>query len=113
MISGTYPEPGPSYRYVVLDENGGYLNTILIAAPFPDNYHPGYGRYLAYAGPDPAPPEPGNPEVAPKLTLLNVRPLTPMSIGCHMNIDTGEVTYPPTLALPEEEPAGDESYGGA
>lgn len=98
----------PSYRYVVLDADGYLLNRILVASPYPDGYYPGYGRYLAYAGDDPAPPEPGNPEVAPDFIYLNVRPSAPMAWGARMDVETGEVTPPP----PPPEPTPDEFQEG-
>lgn len=85
----------PTGRYVVLDENGYLVNRILVSLPYPDDYYPGYGRYIAYAGDDPAPQPPGNPEILPDFTYLNARPSMPMAWGAKMDIETGEVTPPP------------------
>jgi hypothetical protein len=102
-----YPDPVPSYRYVVLDAQGFLMNRILVVSPYPEGYWPGYGRYIAYAGEDPAPPVPDNPEVAPGFTYLSVRPAEPMAWGAQMNIQTGEVTPPPPPPpepdIPDEE----------
>jgi hypothetical protein len=96
-----------AYRYVVLDAQGFLLNRILVNSPYPEGYWPGYGRYIAYAGEDPAPPVPENPDVAPDFTYLSVRPSMPMQWGAQMNIQTGEVTPPPPPPPepPVEEPA--------
>lgn len=84
----------PCFRYVVLDENGMLLNRILVAYPYPENYYPGYGRYIVYADNDPAPPIPDNLDVAPNFTYLTVRPSMPMAWGSQMDILTGQVTLP-------------------
>lgn len=91
-----------AYRYVVLDAQGYLLNRILVNSPYPTGYWPGYGRYIAYAGEDPAPPIPDDPDVAPDFTYLAVRPSMPMQWGAKMDIQTGEVTPPPPPPDPEE-----------
>ena len=91
-------------RYAVLDQNGVKLNGILVDNPYPQDYWPGYGRYITceFGEPDPTPPT--NYEIKPpprEFTYLAVRPLDPMSIGDTMNLATGEVTPAPQ---PEPEP---------
>lgn len=94
-----YPEPDYSntYRYIVLDENGVFLNRILVESPYPEGYFPGYGKYIVYEGEDPAPPVPENQEVYPGFIYLSARPLVSMERGDTMNIETGEVTPAPIL----------------
>jgi len=45
-------------RYAVLDQNGVKLNGILVDDPYPQDYWPGYGRYITceFGEPDPSPP---------------------------------------------------------
>lgn len=94
-------------RYAVLDANGVKLNGILVDNPYPQDYWPGYGRYITceFGEPDPTPP--ANYEIKPpprEFTYLAVRPLAPMSIGDTMNLATGEVTpMPPPLLETQPE----------
>ena len=89
-----YPDPLPSFRYVVLDAQGFLLNRILVEVPYPEGYYPGYGTYIAYAGDDPAPPVPTTTNVN-GFTYLSVRPSEPMQWGAQMDLVTGAVTQPP------------------
>lgn len=82
-------------RFVILDADGNYMNTILVNTPYPECYTPGYGRYVVYAGNDPAPAAPANNDMATGLTYLTVRPSMSMSMGSKMDITTGTVTPPP------------------
>ena len=96
-------ETNETGRYIVLDENGHYLNLILVDVPYPANYYPGYGRYIIYAGPDPVPPIPENKEEYPGFTYLEIRPSMQMSQGARIDILTGEVTPPPPPPPTQEE----------
>lgn len=89
-------------RFVILDENGYFLNSCLADSPYPHGVRPDVGRYVVYGGDDPAPPPPDDTEIAPGFTYLTVRPSIPMQRGYQMNILTGEVTIPPPPA-PEGE----------
>lgn len=91
-------------RYAVLDANGVKLNGILVDNPYPQDYWPGYGRYITceFGEHDPTPPS--NYEIKPpprEFAYLAIRPLAPMSIGDTMDLATGEVT--PALS-PEPQP---------
>ena len=94
-------------RYAVLDQNGVKLNGILVDNPYPQDYWPGYGRYITCEFGEPNPTPPANYEIKPpprEFTYLAVRPLTPMSIGDTMNLATGEVTpMPPPPPEPQPE----------
>ena len=97
-------------RFVVLDGDGNYLNCILVQTPYPSKYSPGYGRYIAYAGKDPAPVAPANKDMASGLTYLEVRPSMEMGVGAKMDINTGDVTPPPFV---EGADAGNVGGGSA
>lgn len=89
------------HRYGVYDENWVKLNTILIDHPFPQGYHPGYGKYLVDEGLEPtaeAPPVPTPQEIE---VLTQGGPPVPLQIGETWNPVTGEITPAPT---PEPEP---------
>lgn len=88
----TFDNGSSSFVYAVLDANGVKLNGILIDSPYPTGYYPGYGAYLTYEGPDPAPPVPDDQQVTPKMFYLAVRPSQWMNIGDTMDINTGQVT---------------------
>lgn len=89
-------------RYVVLDENGYCLNLILVNIPYPEDYYPGYGRYIVYSGPDPAPEPPKNKNIVAGFTYLETRPKTQMQQGSRMDIITGDVTPPPFVESVDE-----------
>ena len=89
-------------RYVVLDEQGFYLNYILVVSPYPAKYYPGYGRYIAYADQLPAPMPPANPDILDHFTYLNICPDREMSSEAQMDIQTGVVTPAPPPPPPEE-----------
>lgn len=93
-----------SFRYAVLDENGVKLNGIMVDNPYPQDYWPGYGRYITceFGEPDPTPP--ANYEIKPpprEFTYLAVRPDAPMNIGDTMDLATGQV-IPKLLEPPPE-----------
>lgn len=82
-------------RYAVLDANGVKLNGILVDDPYPQDYWPGYGRYITceFGEPDPTPPANLDIRTGDRpFTYLLVRPLAAMTIGDTMNLQTGEVT---------------------
>lgn len=92
-------------RYAVLDDNGVKLNGILVDNPYPQDYWPGYGRYITCEFSEPDPIAPGNLDIRTgdrPFSYLLVRPLARFSIGDTMNIETGEITYaPPPEPTPE------------
>ena len=92
-------------RYAVLDANGVKLNGIIVDDPYPQNYWPGYGRYITceFGEPDPTPP--ANLDIRTEFTYLMVRPQAQFSIGDTMNLETGEITPAPQ---PEPEPEVEE-----
>lgn len=85
-------------RYAVLDENGVKLNGILVDDPYPQDYWPGYGRYITveYGEEKPIPPDNADIRKGDRpFSWLAVRPLAPMSIGDTMDLKTGAVTPAP------------------
>lgn len=95
--------------YLVLDDAGLVLNAILVDDPYPQEYWPGYGRYItcAYEQPDPTPPANLDIRVGDRpFSYLTVRPTSRCWIGDTMDIATGAVTpAPPPAPSPEEVPA--------
>lgn len=82
-------------RYAVLDETGKKINGILVDNPYPQEYWPGYGRYITceYGEPDPTPPANLELHEPPReFSYLLVRPTSRMEIGDTMDLTTGEVT---------------------
>lgn len=95
-------------RYAVLDANGVKLNGILVDNPYPQDYWPGYGRYITceFGEPDPTPPANLDIRTGDRpFTYLLVRPDAQMNIGDTMNIQTGQVTPAPQ---PDPPPAMEE-----
>lgn len=93
-------------RYAVLDENGVKVNGILVNDPYPQDYWPGYGRYITceYGEPNPTPPADQVIKQPPKeFTYLTVRPQARMNIGDSMDLATGAVT-PAPAPQPDPEP---------
>lgn len=85
-------------RYAVLDENGVKLNGILVDNPYPQDYWPGYGRYITceFGEPDPTPPANLDIRIGDRpFTYLMVRPQAAFSIGDTMDLTTGAITYAP------------------
>jgi hypothetical protein len=95
--------------YLVLDNAGLVLNAILVDDPYPQEYWPGYGRYItcAFEQPDPTPPANLDIRVGDRpFSYLTVRPTSRCWIGDTMDIATGAVTpAPPPAPVPEEVPA--------
>lgn len=92
-------------RYAVLDENGVKVNGILVDDPYPQDYWPGYGRYITceFGEPDPTPPADLQLHDPPRtFSYLLVRPDAPMNIGDTMDIQTGKVTPAPQPEPPPE-----------
>lgn len=94
-------------RYCLLDATGLVINVILVDDPYPQDYWPGYGRYItcAFGEPDPTPPD--NLDIRTgdnPFTYLTVRPTSRCEIGDTMNVATGEVTPASTLEPVLEEP---------
>lgn len=82
-------------RYSVLDENGIKINSILVRDPYPENYWPGYGRYITCDSDQIAPTPPENLEIKSDsnlFTYLIIRPNIAFDMGDSMNVETGEVT---------------------
>lgn len=82
-------------RYAVLDENGVKINGILVNDPYPQDYWPGYGRYITceFGETDPTTPEILEIRTGDKpFTYLLVRPDARFDIGDSMDISTGNVT---------------------
>jgi hypothetical protein len=91
-------------RYAVLDAAGVKLNGILVDDPYPQNYWPGYGRYITceFGEAEATPPEVLDIRTGDRpFSYLLVRPAARMNIGDTMNLETGEVTPAPQ---PEPEP---------
>lgn len=94
-------------RYAVLDENGVKLNGILVNDPYPQEYWPGYGRYITCEFGEPNPTPPANLDIRTgdrPFSYILVRPLAQFSIGDTMNLQTGAITYAPPPDPPVEEP---------
>lgn len=92
-------------RYAVLDENGVKLNGILVDDPYPQEYWPGYGRYITceHGEPDPTPPANLNIREGDRpFSYINVRPQAQFSIGDTMDLATGAITYAPPPEPPQE-----------
>ena len=90
------------HRYGVYDENWTKINTILIDHPFPQGYHPGYGKYLVDEGLEPTVEAPPVPTPAEIEVLTQGGPSRPLQVGETWNPVTGEITPAPT---PEPEVA--------
>lgn len=93
-----------SLRYAVLDLNGVKLNGILVDDPYPQDYWPGYGRYITcdYGEPDPTPPADLDIRTGDRpFSYLTVRPTSRFNIGDTMDLTTGAVTPAPA---PEPDP---------
>jgi hypothetical protein len=91
-------------RYAVLDAAGVKLNGILVNDPYPQDYWPGYGRYITceFGEPDPVPPENLDIRTGDRpFSYLTVRPAGRFNIGDTMDLATGEITPAPQ---PEPEP---------
>lgn len=85
-------------RYAVLDANGVKLNCILVDDPCPQEYWPGYGRYITceYGEPDPTPPANLDIRTGDRpFSYWIVRPLAQFSIGDTMDLTTGAITPAP------------------
>lgn len=94
-------------RYCLLDTNGLVINIILVNDPYPQDYWPGYGRYItcAFSEPDPTPPANLNIRAGERpFDYLTVRPVSRCEIGDTVNIVTGEVTPAPIPDPMPEEP---------
>lgn len=93
-------------RYAVLDENGVKLNGIMVDNPYPQDYWPGYGRYITCEFNEPNPIPPYNLDIRTgdrPFSYLLVRPNAQMNIGDTMDLATGNVTPTPQ---PEPPPEG-------
>lgn len=91
-------------RYAVLDENGVKINGILVNDPYPQDYWPGYGRYITceFGETDPTPPEKLNLREGERaFSYLTIRPDGRFDNGDTMDIATGKVT-------PAPQPPGEE-----
>lgn len=95
-------------RYGVYDKDGVKLNTIWVDEPYPKDYWPGYGAYIA--------PEPGEPVTTPPeklaiiedqakaFTFVNVRPKSRINTGDKLDMVRGDVIAKPIdEALAEAE----------
>jgi hypothetical protein len=94
-------------RYAVLDANGVKVNGILVDNPYPQDYWPGYGRYITAEHGEADPVPPANLDIRTgdrPFSYLTVRPAGRFSIGDTMNLETGEITYAPPPVPPEPEP---------
>ena len=91
-------------RYAVLDANGVKVNGIMVDDPYPQEYWPGYGRYITceYGEPDPTPPADLDIRTGDRpFSYLLVRPQGRFDIGDTMDLETGAITPAPQ---PEPEP---------
>jgi hypothetical protein len=88
-------------RWAILDDAGIVVNVILIDDPVPAGYHPGYGRWLVYQGPAPAPTS-----VASGIPWLNKTPTLPLQIGDFMNANTGQVFRYVPSQIQQVDPEG-------
>lgn len=85
-------------RYAVLDENGVKLNGILVDDPYPQDYWPGYGRYITCEFGESDPTLPANLDIRTgdrPFSYLIVRPKDRFNIGDTMNLTTGDITPAP------------------
>jgi len=92
-------------RYAVLDENGVKLNGIMVDNPYPQDYWPGYGRYITCEFDEPNPIPPDNLDIRTgdrPFSYLLVRPNAQMNIGDTMDLATGNVTPAPQPEPPPE-----------
>jgi len=92
-------------RYAVLDKNGVKLNGILVDDPYPQEYWPGYGRYITceYGEANPTPPENLSIRTGERsFSYLIIRPTDRFNIGDTMNLRTGEITPAPQPEPTEE-----------
>ena len=82
------------------------MNTILVSNPYPENYWPGYGRYIARDYNEERPAGLENNEIRTgdrPFSYLATIPMSAFSIGDTMDLMTGEITYAP-IPGPEPEP---------
>lgn len=85
-------------RYAVLDASGMKLNGILVNDPYPQDYWPGYGRFIVCEAGEPDPTPPANLDIRGgdrPFSFLTVRPAGPFSIGDTMDLATGAITPAP------------------
>lgn len=93
-------------RYAVLDETGKKINGILVDDPYPQEYWPGYGRYITCEAGEPDPTPPANLDIRDgdrPFSYLTVRPIGRFDIGDTMDLATGDVT-----PAPQPEPTPEE-----
>lgn len=83
-----------SLRYAVLDADGVKINGIMVNDPYPQDYWPGYGRYIVCEcdEPDPTPPAALDIRLGERpFSYLAVRPAGRFEIGDKMDLNTGAV----------------------